>query len=578
MKKKKLKQNIVIKKNNNKISPENKWMGKLSLRTRLLCLFFLLLMISVVSVGFSSYFQAKETTLTTFENRLKREAEVMSYMTKNLKFVYVSDEDYFKQQLEGTVRSQKKQLEKDGISAEFFYIKNNEVIPFQVSEKMNYSFSNDQKEQISKLKSGVFHTTLNDEQYTLSIQFMEELGGIYVLAASTESFMKPITKMAHFTVIVIISSLAISTIFITIFVQSLTKPLTILRNVMREVREGNLNKSIQIKTSIPEINSLNKSFNMMIEQMKTVIHELNDTTTELEMRGGELSSSSEDALRVSRQLIEAIQVVKVGAEQTASSSDSSVHSFHAMKDQITSMMGYMITVFQSSADMNKSACNGEKHMSELIDTIHSFEKDFDHLANTIQHVKTHSDTISSVVGLIQGIAEQTKLLALNATIEAARAGEAGKGFAVVANEVRKLAEQSTSATINITQSISVMENITNQATKEFNLMLSKIRTNLVTANESKDSFDGLMTEIGTVTEKLSQMQLELKSLEEILPKLEESTVSFSSISQETLASTEEMLSTSDEQIIQMENTHKVGQHLTVLSETLSTLTKRFKLE
>ena len=57
-----------------------------------------------------------------------------------------------------------------------------------------------------------------------------------------------------------------------------------------------------------------------------------------------------------------------------------------------------------------------------------------------------SQGVDKVIGVISGIAEQTKLLALNATIEAARAGEAGKGFAVVAGEVKSLAKQTSKAT------------------------------------------------------------------------------------------------------------------------------------
>ena len=81
----------------------------------------------------------------------------------------------------------------------------------------------------------------------------------------------------------------------------------------------------------------------------------------------------------------------------------------------------------------------------------------------VQALVAASDRIGVVVKLINDIASQTNLLALNATIEAARAGAAGKGFAVVATEVKSLAKQTASATDEIAEQISSVQQEANRA-------------------------------------------------------------------------------------------------------------------
>lgn len=81
----------------------------------------------------------------------------------------------------------------------------------------------------------------------------------------------------------------------------------------------------------------------------------------------------------------------------------------------------------------------------------------EHSVNHIQLLGNSSQDIGKIVGVIKGIADQTKLLALNAAIEAARSGEAGRGFAVVANEVKELARETAASVDSIEGKIQAIQ-------------------------------------------------------------------------------------------------------------------------
>ncbi len=160
--------------------------------------------------------------------------------------------------------------------------------------------------------------------------------------------------------------------------------------------------------------------------------------------------------------------------------------------------------------------------SNIVETVVRSIAGVDHQAKKLkldmQQLGEDAESINAIMNVISDIADQTNLLALNAAIEAARAGEAGRGFAVVADEVRKLAEKTMSATVEVGNAIKGVQ--------------ASVETNMQNVDISVEN----------IAEATNQAQLAGASLKEILDLVDKSADQIRSIA----TAAEEQSSTSEE--------------------------------
>jgi methyl-accepting chemotaxis protein len=376
-----------------------------------------------------------------------------------------------------------------------------------------------------------------------------------------------------------IFTLAISIVLLAVIIfvlvrRVIVKPLSLLGSAMKEAGEGNLASSMQMRTK-DEIGSLASSYNVMLENMKKLIMDIKESSTNITNYTTNLSAVSEQMSASSTEVAEAIHDVANGAGGQAADLvqiTGILSDFGASLEKIVEMS---TDANKSTSVINIKAKDSDKKMAALVSSIGQIGSSFEQVSTKINGLGVNIKKINDITNVINSIADQTNLLALNAAIEAARAGESGRGFAVVADEIRKLAEQSKLSSEDISKMVGgisleadgVVE-ITCSVNEDLEAQVRIIEEAIASFKEIIDSIEETLPKIEHIADSAIKID---KEKEEIIEKVETT----SSVAEETSASSEEIAASAQEMSASSEEVASVAQALSEMNKVMEKSLQRF---
>ncbi len=202
--------------------------------------------------------------------------------------------------------------------------------------------------------------------------------------------------------------------------------------------------------------------------IQTITRKVNALIQQMQQSGIQVTSSSTEIAASGKQL-EAMMTEQVAA----------THQVTASAQEIAQTAVHLVNTMEQVAVLaqgtTQAASNGQHGLTQMERSMQQLSEATQSIAAKLGTISERANSINTIVATITKVADQTNLLSLNAAIEAEKAGEAGTGFMVVAREIRRLADQTAVATLEIETTVQEMQSAVSNGVMEMDKFTQEVK-------------------------------------------------------------------------------------------------------
>lgn len=342
----------------------------------------------------------------------------------------------------------------------------------------------------------------------------------------------------------------------------ITVPLSKGVELAKAIAAGDMTKSLDIDRG-DEPGILATALNTMAGGLRTTLGDIRTEVTQVDDSSRRFASIAKQMASGAEETAGRSAQVAAAAEKMSSNQGSVAAAMEEAAVNVNMVASAAEEMKSTITEISENSSRAQQITSQAVSRSNSASERVNELGNA-------ADEINKVTETITEISEQTNLLALNATIEAARAGEAGKGFAVVANEIKDLAGQTATATLDIRDKIQGIQHatgVTVSEIEEISRVIAEVDQMVTTIATAVEEQSATTSEI---VENITQVSSGISEVNRNVAQNSSVTSGIASDIASVNASADKMNTSSSE-------VHRMADELAQVSEKLKTMIERFQL-